>query len=258
MISNIQKFRKQLKAKELCLGAGITLNDPVVVEALSGMVDFVWIDTEHTPMGIETLLSQLIAARAGEIPALVRIPGSDLNVLKRVLDTGAEGIIVPQVRTVEEVQGVVDACRYPPMGNRGWGPRRPSNYGKFSREQVVQGSNEELFVSAQIECTEALGNLDEIVKIQGLDSIAIGPQDLSGSLGMPGQLDHPTVQEAIQTIIQKSHAAGLPVGLGSEGDVEVGAHWANMGADWIQCGSDFGYMLNNIGELFSQVRSKMK
>ena len=65
MISNIQKFRKQLKAKELCLGAGITLNDPVVVEALSGMVDFVWIDTEHTPMGIETLLGQLIAARAG-------------------------------------------------------------------------------------------------------------------------------------------------------------------------------------------------
>ena len=188
----------------------------------------------------------------------MRIPGSDLNVLKRILDTGAEGIIVPQVRTVEEVQGVVDACRYPPMGNRGWGPRRPSNYGKYSREQIVQGSNEELFVSVQIESTEALENLDEIVKIQGLDSVAIGPQDLSGSLGMLGQLDHPTVQEAIQTIIQKSHAAGLPVGLGSEGEAKTAAHWAKMGADWIQCGSDFGYMLNNVTELFSQVRSKMK
>jgi len=257
LISNIQKFRKQLAAKELSLGAGITLNDPVVVEALSEVVDFVWIDTEHTPMGIETLLGQLIAARAGGVPALVRIPGSDLNVLKRILDTGAEGIIVPQVRTAEEVQAIVNACRYTPMGNRGWGPRRPSNYGRLSQAEIVQGSNEELFVAVQIENKDGLKNIDDILKVKHLDSLVVGPYDLSASLGVPGQIEHPTVREAIEVIIEKAHAAGLPVGFGDEADAQSTLSWAKMGADWVQCGCDFAYMLNNVSGIISQVRKNL-
>ena len=191
MISNIQKFRKQLAAKELSLGAGITLNDPVVVEALSEVVDFVWIDTEHTPMGIETLLGQLIAARAGGVPALVRIPGSDLNVLKRILDTGAEGIIVPQVRTAEEVQAIVNACRYTPMGNRGWGPRRPSNYGRLSQAEIVQGSNEELFVAVQIEIRMDLKILTTSSRSNTLIRSWLGPTTFRRRWGFLARLSIP-------------------------------------------------------------------
>src|SRR5215470_15489916 len=149
MFTALQRFREKLNAGHFCLGAGISLSDPAVTEALADSVDFVWIDLEHSPIGLESLLAHLIAARAGGTAALVRVPSSDVAWIKRVLDTGAEGIIVPQIRTAAEVRSVVSACRYPPLGTRGYGPRRPSNYGRNGGESYVQQSNVQLFVSVQ-------------------------------------------------------------------------------------------------------------
>ena len=255
MINSIQKFRSKLAEGQLCLGTGITLNDPCVVEALAAVVDFVWIDMEHCPMGIETLLGHLVAARAGGAPAIVRVPGSDVPFLKRVLDTGAEGIIVPQVRSAEEVRQVVDACRYPPLGKRGWGPRRPSGFGQLTQDEIVRDSNERLFVTAQIECVEAVEELDDIVAIEGLDGLVVGPYDLSASLGVLGQLDHPSVVDAIKKIIAAAHGAGMKVGFGDEANAESSARWVKLGADWIQCGCDFAYMTDFAKKLFSDIRA---
>ena len=256
MISNIQKLRQRLADGQLCLGTGITLNDPSVIEALASLVDFFWIDLEHNPMGIETVLAHLVAARAGGAPALVRVPSSEVPFLKRVLDSGAEGIIVPQVRSPAEVRRVVGACRYPPLGERGWGPRRPSQFGQRSAEQIVDEANQQLFVVVQIENVEAVAALDEIVAIEGLDALAVGPYDLSASLGVLGQIEHPQVIEAIEKIIAAAHGAGMSVGLGDEAAAESSLRWANMGVDWIQCGCDFAYMTMTARQLFQDIREE--
>ncbi len=254
MINYIHGFRAKLESKQLCLGTGITLNDPAVIEALAPVLDFVWIDLEHNPIGMETLLGHLIAARATGTPTLVRVPGTDPLITKRVLDTGAEGIIFPQVRAAEEVRRIVSCCRYMPLGKRGWGPRRPSDYGRRSQEQIVREGNEGLFVVAQIENSQALANLDEIVEIPGLDALAIGPYDLSADMGFLGQLDHPSVLESIKSIIHKGHQSGLTVGVGDEAAAESAIRWAQMGIDWIQCGCDFAYLIQTADKLMEKVR----
>ena len=147
--------------------------DPVVTEALGLHVDFFWIDLEHTPMSLESLQGHLIAARAVGVPALVRVPSSDHAMIKRVLDTGAGGVIVPQVRSVDEVKYVVDSCRYIPRGKRGCGPRRASNFG--ADETYYETNHQDLFVSVQIENVEALEAVEQIVEVPGLNSLVLGP-----------------------------------------------------------------------------------
>ena len=257
MSSNMQRFRNKLAAGQLCLGPGISFSDPAVTEALCDSVDFLWIDLEHNPISLESLLGHLIAARAGGAPALVRVPGSEVSFLKRVLDTGAEGIIVPQVRSAEEVRSVVAACRYPPVGTRGYGPRRGSNYGRDGGKEYLQRANADMFVSVQIEHVDALNALDNILAVPGLDSVVIGPNDLSGSMGIMGEVKRPEVVEAITTIISKARRAGVYAGIGMgpiEDSVCQAAQW---GAHWVQCGGDYSYMISFADQLYSRVRKRL-
>ncbi len=254
MISHIHKFREQLRLGRVCLGIGITFSDPTVTEALCDSVDFVWIDLEHNPMSVESMAGHLIAARAGGAPALVRVPCGDVGWIKRVLDSGAEGIILPQAGSADDVRAFVSACRYPPLGTRGYGPRRPSNYGRDGGSDYLARANRDVFVVAQIETAGALADVDAIVSIGGLDSIVVGPNDLSGSMGLPGQPRHPEVLSAIRLIVQKAKAAGLPVGIGMGNDVEHACEAAKMGVQWIQCGSDFSYMNSFADRLYADIR----
>lgn len=254
----IRQFREKLASDTLCIGSSITFNDPTVTEALCDSSDFLWIDTEHNPMSLESVTGHLIAARACNTAALVRVPASDTPYLKRVLDSGADGVIVPQVRTAKEVQSVVDDCRYPPQGHRGFGPRRPSNYGRFGGDEFIETMNSDIFVSVQIEHIEAYEVLDDIVRIEGLDGIAIGPMDLSGSMGIPGQVDHPDVVTAMETIINKSRAAGLYVGMGMGANEAFALKWAAKGTQWIQLGCDFEYLIQRFDGLTSAIRRQIQ
>jgi 2-keto-3-deoxy-L-rhamnonate aldolase RhmA len=257
MISHIHKFREKLNSGRFCLGAGISFYDPAVTEALCDSVDFLWIDLEHNPTSLESLQSQLIAARAGGAPALVRVPTSDVAWIKRVVDTGAEGIIVPQVRSAEEVRQIVSNCRYPTLGTRGYGPRRPSNYGRNGGAEYLAHANEHLFVCVQIESIDAVRELDEILAVKGLDSIVLGPQDLSGSMGMLGQVHHPKVAETIAHIVTQARKAGLYVGMGMGNDVDFAVEAAKLGVQWVQCGSDFSYMVAFADQLYGRVRARL-
>ena len=252
----IQTFREKLDKDQLCVGAGITFSDPAVSEALCDSVDFLWIDMEHSPISLVCMQSHLIAARAGRVPALVRIPRSDTAWIKRVLDTGGEGIIVPQVRSAAEVQQCVSACRYPPQGTRGFGPRRSSNYGRSAGPEYVEHANRGVFFVAQIETVEAVEELDEILAIPGLDSLVIGPYDLSGSMGMLGQVTHPKVLKTIEQIVTKTRQAGVYIGIGLGADEAHAIQAAEMGIQWIQCGGDFGYMVSFVDELFPTIRKR--
>jgi 2-keto-3-deoxy-L-rhamnonate aldolase RhmA len=257
LFRDIQAFRKKMDAGQLCLGPGITFSDPAVIEALAESVDFVWIDLEHNPIGTEALLAHLIAARAGSVPALVRVPSADVAWIKRVLDIGAMGIIVPQVKSVEEVRVATAACRYPPMGARGYGPRRPARYGRDAGAEYVREANQHVFLAVQIEAVEALNELDAIVRVPGLDSIVVGPMDLSGSMGLLGQLSHPQVAAAIARIVRTARQAGLYVGIGMGQNVDYATYAAELGVQWIQCGGDVSYMIGYADQLFGQIRARL-
>ena len=255
MIStNINKMREKLRAGEIVLGAGISTTDPTVTEALAGSVDFVWIDLEHNAMTTESMLGHLIAARAGGIAAIVRVPNNDVAWIKRVLDSGAEGIILPRSYSAKEVADFVSACRYPPLGTRGFGPRRPMQYGRMEQQAYLAQANRDIFVTAQVETVELLAEIDEVLKIEGLDSLVMGPQDLSGSMGRLGETTHPDVLNAIRTIAKKAKAAGKFLGSGLGANPQFAKTLIECGVQWMQAGNDFEYMIKGCERTFREIR----
>jgi 4-hydroxy-2-oxoheptanedioate aldolase len=254
MLEEISEFRSKLRAGAICLGAGITLADSCIVEAIAPSVDFFWIDLEHSHLSYETVHTHLIAARAGGKPGLVRVRGSDTPHIKPILDIGAGGVIVPQVRSAEEVRQVVAACRYPPLGQRGYGPRRASSYGREGGPEWMHHVNEQLFLGVQIENRDALSEVDEIARIEGLDSIVLGPYDLSIALGHAGQIDHPEVLSALRLIIAAAQQTEKFVGTGMAASAKDAFAAIALGVQWIQCGDDYGYMVGRANELMDQIR----
>src|SRR5688572_8367592 len=254
MIStHMDKMREKLRAGKPVLGAGITLNDPAVTEAIAPSVDFVWIDLEHNAMTVEAMLGHLIAARAGGCASIVRIPSNDVGWVKRVLDSGAEGIILPRAYSAQEVAAFVSACRYPPLGTRGFGPRRPMNYGRLEQQAYLRQANRDVFVIAQVETVELVAELDEVLKVDGLDSLVLGPQDLSGSMGRLGHTTHPEVVEVMTTIAAKARNAGKFIGSGLGANPRFAKVLLECGVQWLQAGNDFEYMIRACERTFGEI-----
>ncbi|MCH2202839.1 MAG: aldolase/citrate lyase family protein [Fuerstiella sp.] len=255
MIStNINRMREKLRAGQTVLGAGITHTDPTVTEALAPSVDFFWFDMEHNPATTESMLGHLIAARAGGAPSIVRIPSNDVGWVKRVLDSGAEGIILPRAYSAQDAAKFVSACRYPPMGTRGFGPRRPMQYGRLQQQEYLQQANRDVFVTIQVETIELVQELDEVLKIEGLDSLVLGPQDLSGSMGRLGETTHPEVVDVMTTVASKARAAGKFIGSGLDADPDFAKLLIDCGVQWLQAGNDFQFMINGCESAYSQIR----
>lgn len=257
MFDPVIHFRKRLAQGEVLAGPGIYLTDPQSSEALADSFDFLWFDMEHSPMSMEALRGHLLVARSKQKPAIVRVGGSNTPFIKPVLDAGAHGIVVPQVRSVEEVKRVVDDCRYPPMGRRGFGPLIPTNYGRNGGPEYVATANAQLFVSVMIETAEAVEAIDQIVALPGLDSVVLGPWDLSGSLGVLGEVGHPKVVAALEKVIISAKAAGLSVGSGMPADPEFAALQVRRGVQWVQLGGDCGYLVAYADQLVSQLRQRL-
>ena len=138
-MKNAAKFTAKMRRGEICLGTGISFTDATVSEAMCGLLDFVWIDMEHNALSLETVQAHIMATKGSDTTALVRVPSNDAALIKTVLDIGADGVIVPMVRTVDDVRRAVAACRYPPQGMRGFGPRRPIDYGRSAIPDTASG-----------------------------------------------------------------------------------------------------------------------
>jgi 2-keto-3-deoxy-L-rhamnonate aldolase RhmA len=248
-------FREKIAAGGLCTGPGISLSDPRVTDALGDSVDFIWIDLEHSLMSPEALGGHLLAARGRHVPVLVRVVAGETPFIKPVLDAGADGIIVPQVRSAAEVKRAVDDCRYPPVGTRGYGPRVPSNYGRDGGSAYVARANADVFAAVMIETREAVEAIDEIVAVPGLDSVVLGPMDLSASYGMLGDVEHPTVVAALEHVISRALAAGCLVGCGMGVDSATAIRMARRGVQWAQMGGDCGYLIAHMDLLNREVRA---
>ncbi len=257
MFDPVARFRERLAQGQVLIGPGIYLTDPQASEALADSVDFLWFDMEHSPMSMEALRGHLLVARSRNKPALVRVGGSDTPFIKPVLDAGAHGIVVPQIRSPEEVRRAVADCRYPPVGRRGFGPLIPTNYGRRGGPEYVARANAQVFVSVMIETAEAVEQIDQIVAIPGLDSVVLGPWDLSGSLGCLGQVDHPRVVAALEKAIAAAKKASLAVGSGMPADPEFALVQIRRGVQWLQLGGDCGYLVKFAEQAQAQIRSRI-
>ena len=257
MISrNINKMREKLRAGELVIGAGITFTDSTVVESIAPLVDFLWLDMEHNAPPTESLLAHLIAARAGGAPSIVRVPDGSQGWIKRVLDSGAEGIILPRSHSADEVAEFVSACRYPPLGTRGFGPRRPMDYGRLEQQEYLKQANQDLFVAVQVETVSLLNEIDDVVAMEGLDSLVLGPQDLSGSMGSLGATTSPQMIDAMTTVATKAREAGKFIGAGLGADPGFAKVLVDCGVQWLQAGNDFEYMLRGCQSAYDQIRQE--
>jgi 2-keto-3-deoxy-L-rhamnonate aldolase RhmA len=247
------KFREKLQSRHLCLGVAISFYDPTATDALCGLLDFVWIDMEHNALSLEAVQAHIMATEASETAALVRVPSHDPAVIKTVLDLGADGIIVPNVRTVDEARSAVAACRYPPDGIRGYGPRRPSRYGRTGGPAFCKAANQAVFVVAQIEHIDAVRDIDNILAVPGLDSIVFGPNDLSGSMGHMGEPNHPEVVSAMETVTSKALKTSVAIGVGAGGPDEI-RHWIDRGVHWAMVGGDVTLMVGAAQETVERLR----
>jgi 4-hydroxy-2-oxoheptanedioate aldolase len=208
------EFKRRLRDGGAVIGAWLSLTDPVAAEILSQTgFDFLLIDTEHGPWDLQSLQTVIMALNGTNTVPIVRVPWNDHVRIKQVLDLGAEGIMAPMVRTVEECQALVAACHYPPDGARGFGPRRASNYYR-DIDDYIAVANKAIFVMPQIEDVATLDVLDQFIAVPGIDAVCIGPNDLSGTMGLMRQTQHPKVRKAQDQIIDTAAAAGLPVCLG--------------------------------------------
>ena len=259
-MENASKFRSKIGRGEVCLGTIISCTDATITEALcaSGVSDFVWIDMEHSALSLETVQAHLMATRGSDTASLVRVPWNDAVLIKPVLDMGADGVIVPLVRTAEDVRQAVAACRYPPEGIRGFGPRRASGYGRLGGPEYCRLANETVIVVVQIEHIDAAHNLDQILAVPGLTSIVIGPNDLAGSMGLMGQPGHPEVVSVMETIVAKTRQTGVWASVAVGGGPEDFAAWARRGAQWMPVGSDIGFMLSAARQAGDQVREHLR
>ena len=258
MFGPIATFRQRLQAGDTLIGTAVSLTDPVASEALADSVDFLWLDQEHSTMSPEMLRANLMAARAKERPCFVRVTEGSTPFIKPVLDAGASGIVAPQVRTVDEVRRVVADCRYPPVGTRGFGPLVPTNYARDGGPDYVQRANEGIFVAVMIETAEAVDAIADIVAVPGLDSIVIGPNDLSGSLGVLGDVEHPRVVAAMEEVIAEARAAGVHVGAGMGLDPDYAVTLALRGVQWLQFGVDVMFLIEGMDRLTAAVRGKLE
>jgi 2-dehydro-3-deoxyglucarate aldolase len=248
----IATFRKRLMAGETLLGSMITIPAAAVAEILADVgFDWLFIDGEHGPLETGDILA-ILRAVGDRIACVVRVPGAEETPIKRMLDLGAEGIIVPQVNTVEQAASVVQYARYSPKGSRGVGLARAHGYGlKF--QEYLQTANERIAVIVQAEHARAVENIESIVKVEGIDAVLIGPYDLAASLGKMGRIDDPAVIAAIEHVTKTCQAAGIPLGYFglSAGAVRP---YMERGFTLIAAGADTLFLAGAAGKLLEELR----
>jgi 2-dehydro-3-deoxyglucarate aldolase len=223
-----------------------------VAEILSQIgFDWLFIDAEHSTLDPHDLQA-LFQACADAVPCVVRLPALDEIAVKKTLDAGAAGLIVPQVHNAGQVEKLVKWGRYYPAGSRGLGFGRAQGYGHSVGEYLGR-ANDDILLSVQAESAEAVRNIESIVMVEGLDAVLVGPYDLSASMGLPGQVDHPEVQAAIQQVARVCSEAGMPVGIFGLSAAAV-KPYIEQGFKFVVCGVDTIMLGNAASQLLKQLK----
>jgi 2-keto-3-deoxy-L-rhamnonate aldolase RhmA len=237
-------FREQLdrRAERTPVGSWIMAASPLVAEAM-GHAGFDWgvLDMEHTPLDLMDLVHMLQAVAGTRMSPIVRVPWNDTVMIKRVMDAGAQTLLIPFVQNADEARAAVAATRYPPTGVRGMaGMSRASRFG--TAPQYFARAHEEVCVIVQLETPAAVAELEAIASVPGVDALFLGPADLSGSMGLVGQLTHPDVVALMADAARRARAMGKPIGTVG-GTPEVVEQYRAAGCDFLGIASDLGLMM---------------
>ncbi|MBX0296880.1 HpcH/HpaI aldolase family protein [Haloarcula nitratireducens] len=240
-------------------GTWTSIGHPAVAEGLAQLdLDFLLVDMEHTTMSLETVegMARAVDAASGETDAVVRVPWNDPVRLKRVIDIGIAGVMVPMIDNAEEARELVRSLRYPPDGIRGIAGSRATGYGR-NFEQYVDNANGSILTIAQIETEEGLENAEEIARVDGIDALFVGPADLSAALGMFAEWDTEEFADAVESVVRAGEEAGTPVGTLT---VDTGAIEARIdqGFDFLIAGKDISLLMGSVDEAIGDYETALE
>jgi 2-keto-3-deoxy-L-rhamnonate aldolase RhmA len=245
-------FRARLRSGERLIAPLVTLNAPPVAELLAEVgFDWLFIDAEHSPL--DTAQMQALMQAASPTPCVVRLAVGEELYVKKALDIGAAGVIAPQVNSAEHARRIVHAAKYAPAGHRGLGIARAHGYG-LKVQEYMQNANDDTVVIVQAEHRDAVMHIRDIVRVEGVDGVLIGPYDLSASLGLPGAVDHPEVHDAIARVRTACLDAQIPIGIfGVTADavkpyIEQGFTMIVAGVDTVLLGNAAARLLKGVRE----------
>lgn len=253
----MSKLSEKLKAGKTALGTHVTLTDSSITEMMGDVgFDYIWIDTEHSAIGLEALEHHLLACRATGTSALVRIPSVNAIKAKPVLEMGPDGIVFPQVNSYELALEAVKACMYPPKGNRGFGPRRAMHFGANMTLADYLKTADRILKILQFEHIDALKDLDRILSIEDLDVILLGPCDLASSMGHINDWHHPEVEKVVDDLFLKAHKTGKKVGVSFGAcDANEMMRYKKRNVDMISIAADTDYIVNGAKQTYKTMVS---
>ena len=240
-------FRQRLYDGEVTIGTFQVIDSPVVSEVvgLSGM-DFTIIDQEHGPLTAESSLAMCAAAERGGAAPIVRVRENTEGEIQRALDVGAAGVEIPQIESREDAQAAVEHARFSPLGSRGLSPyTRAARYD--GGPDYTDRQNEEVTVIVHIEGERGVENLDEIMAVEGIDVLFLGPYDMSQSIGIPGQVRHERVEELMDEVCERAGEAGKIVGTFAD-DPEMARRWIDVGAQYIALLEDAPILMDALAD----------
>jgi 4-hydroxy-2-oxoheptanedioate aldolase len=253
-LEKAKRLKDRLRAGESVLGTQLGLQDPASME-IFGRAGFDWasVDTEHSAQSLVTVQSMMQAALGWDIVPFVRPLIFDHDEIRRYLDIGASGLLCPFIETADDAKALVDACRYPPRGKRGWNPLRASAF-HLSDDEYMAAYEESLIVLIIIESQRGADNAEEILAVDGIDGVTVGPMDLSMDLGVFRQWDDPTYLKAVDQIRAGALAAGKPFGSGVYDEASAKRAIANQETILLALG-DVNVLANGASKLAGDLRS---
>ena len=247
-------FKRALRAARAQIGLWSSLSSNYTVEVIAGAgFDWILLDTEHSPSELENLLTQLQAAAPYATHPVVRVAWNDMVTIKRVLDVGAQSLLVPYVSSAAEAKNAVSYTRYPPGGVRGVaGTTRATRFGRI--KDYAKRAHEEICLLVQVETEQALQSIEAICAVDGVDGVFIGPADLHASLGHTGEIANPKVKPLIDDAIRRIRKCGKAPGILTPNEADA-RHWLECGALFVAVGADVGILARGAEALAAKFKS---
>ena len=242
------KLKDRLKKGEVVIGTlVIECRSPSIAQlfATAGF-DWLFIDSEHSSFSIETIASLVVSCKAADIDSIFRVPSKDcLHWITRYLDSGVQGLLVPHVETKQNVIRIIEAAKYHPLGKRGMALELAhSDFQAFRKaSEIMESANQETLIGIQIESVKAVGKIDELLSVKGIDFAFFGPWDLSQSAGIPGEVEDSKLVEIIRRAVRVCQSRGVVSGIAVGNDINMAKIWIEEGVKMILISSDIGLIV---------------
>jgi 2-keto-3-deoxy-L-rhamnonate aldolase RhmA len=250
-------LKQLLHASQVALGVGVRYfrSWEIAVMMASAGFDFLFVDSEHSAYGLETVSDLCRAATTAGIAPLVRVPEMQYSLLSRPLDVGAMGLVIPHVDTRAQVENVVTCTKYAPLGKRGMVSRIPhTDFTGVGVEEYTQWANAQLMNVIMIESAEGVANLDNMLQVEGIDVALVGSSDLSQELGIPGDYEHVKMVECYQHVLDTCRRWRVTPGLAGVGDLALVQHWRDKGFRFLYCANETGLLVQGGKRIVAEMR----